>query len=411
MSTPNPLTWARDHAPVLADLTDEFREERPFEGLTVAICSHLEASTGVFVETIHAGGAECLVAPSEPKSTHADVIDHLDSREGIRTFAEPDMSDRAFERAQSDLLAERPDLIADDACELIARAHASHPDAVEEAIGGVEQTTAGVRRLEAIDADAGLGFPAYGVNDTPMKRCFDNVHGTGESSLVNVAQITNTALSGKTVVVGGYGHCGRGIARKARGLGARTVVTEVDPRKALEAHMDGHLALSMAEAAEIGDLFVPSTGSRDVIRRAHFERMRDGAQLANAGHFDVEIAVDDLEAMAERTTEPIAGVTRYHLPDGRRLDLLTEGRLVNLTGPNSKGHPIEVMDTTFAMMAVALRELAVGERPEPGVHAVPDRLDREVADRKLAAVGGSRDDLTAKQEAYLSDWALDGEAF
>jgi len=399
----DPLAWARDHTPVLGTLADEHRDRRPFDGYTVAVASHLEASTGILIETLHAAGAEVLFSPSEPQSTHGDVVAALDERDGIRAFAEAGMTDEQFEAAQHALLDAGPDLICDDGCELIAKAHADHPDLAREVIGGCEQTTAGVTRLEAMEDDGVLEFPVYGVNDTPMKRLFDNVHGTGESTLSNLTITTNAQLAGKTVVVAGYGHCGRGIARKARALGARTVVTEVDPRKALEAHFDGHRVDSMAEVAPDGDVFVTATGTRDVVRGEHVEAMKDGAKLANSGHFDVEIAIDDLAAMAERTTTPKEGVTRYHMPDGRRIDLLAGGRLVNLTGPHSQGHPIEVMDGTFSMIFVAARDLLETDR-EPGVHAVSDHLDRDVARRKLEAVGATLDEPTEAQREYESDW-------
>ncbi|WP_115863312.1 adenosylhomocysteinase [Halorussus litoreus] len=401
----DPLAWARDHMPVLASFADEYGETEPFDGYTVAVASHLESNTGVLIETVRAAGAEVLFAPSEPQSTHGDVVEALDSVEGITAFAEEGMSDEAFDEAQHALLEREPDFVLDDGCELIAKVHAEHPDVAEQVLGGGEQTTAGVTRLEAMDEEGVLEFPVYGVNDTPMKHFFDNVHGTGESSLTNVAISTNSIISGKTVVVAGYGYCGRGVARKARGMGAQTVVTEVDPRQALEAHMDGHRVTNMGEAAAEGDLFVTTTGNRDVLRREHFEAMSDGAMLANSGHFDVEIVVDDLEAMAESISHPKEGVTRYHLPEGRRLDLLAEGRLVNLTGPYSQGHPAEVMDTTFAMMFVAAHDmLTADERLSPGVYAIPDRLDRAVADRKLDTLDVTIDQLTERQREYYDDW-------
>jgi adenosylhomocysteinase len=266
------------------------------------------------------------------------------------------------------------------------------------------------RRLEAMEADDMLSFPVYGVNDTPMKHYFDNVHGTGESSLSNVMITTNTMLSGKTVVIAGYGYCGRGIARKARGMGAQTIVTEVDPRKALEAHMDGHQLAPMAEAAREADYVITSTGNRDVVRGDHLEALSDGVILANAGHFDVEIMVADIEAAANRVTEPRDGVTRYHLPDGRRINVLADGRLVNLTGPHSNGHPAEVMDTTFAMMFEAARDMLAGEGRNltPGLYAMPDRLDRAVANRKLETLDVEIDDLTEHQPD-ITEWSESGD--
>ncbi|MFB6170799.1 MAG: adenosylhomocysteinase, partial [Haloarculaceae archaeon] len=331
----------------------------------------------------------------------------------ITAYAWEGMTDEEFDEAQHDLLEEEPDFILDDGCELIAKAHADHPEVAADVIGGGEQTTAGIHRVEAMAEEGVLQFPVYGVNDTPMKHFFDNVHGTGESALSNIQTHTNTILSGKDVVVAGYGYCGRGVARKARGIGAKTIVTEVDPRKALEAHMDGHRVMSMDEAAEVGDLFIATTGNRDVVRREHMEQMADGVQLANAGHFDVEIDLDALESMAESTSEPKEGVTRYHLPDGRRLNLLTEGRLVNLTGPHSQGHPAEVIDTTHAMMFVTAYDLIGGAAEDlaPDMYAIPDRLDRDVANRKLRTLGIEIDDLTDSQEAYLTDWEHEGSSF
>jgi adenosylhomocysteinase len=413
MPDADPLAWTRDHTPVLRSLADQYATTRPFEGHTVAVASHLETKTGVFIETLAAAGAEVVFAPSEPQSTHGDVVEYLDATDGIEAFAWAGMTDEEFDDAQHELLERGPDVILDDGCELIAKVHADHPDVAAGVIGGAEQTTAGIHRLEAMDAEGVLEFPVYGVNDTPMKHFFDNVHGTGESALANVQITTNAIVAGKTVVVAGYGYVGRGVARKARSLGARTIVTEVDPRAALEAHMDGHEVTSMAQAAEAGDLFVTATGNADVIREEHVAAMPDGATLCNAGHFDVEIDLDGLAALAERVTEPTEGVTRYHLPDGRAVNLLARGRLVNLTGPYSKGHPAEVMDTTFAMMFLAgLDHVDGGGGPnlEPGLYAVPDRLDRRAAERKLETLGVVTDELTDRQEDYLSSW-VDEESY
>jgi adenosylhomocysteinase len=408
----DPLAWARDYMPVLESFRAEYGRSRPLEGYTVAFASHLETNSGVAIETLHEAGAEVLFAPSEPQSTHGDVVEELDAREGITAFAREGMSDEEFDAAQHDLLAQEPDFVLDDGCELIAKVHADHPDVAAEIIGGGEQTTAGITRLEAMEAEDVLEFPVYGVNETPMKHFFDNVHGTGESTLTNVTITTNAILSGRDVVVCGYGYCGRGIARKARGMGARTIVTEADPRKALEAHMDGHRVMDMAEAAATGDVFISATGNREVMRAEHFQRMPDGAVLANSGHFDVEIDIGALEEMAEEATRPKEGVTRYHMPDGRRLNLLAEGRLVNLTGPYSQGHPAEVMDTTFAMMFVAAHDMLVdGPGLEPGLYGIPDRLDRAVAERKLETLGLSTEDLTESQQAYYEEWEHPDSSF
>jgi adenosylhomocysteinase len=408
----DPLEWTREYTPVLRSLAEEHQEEQPFDGYTIALATHLEAKSGVLIETLRAAGAEVLFAPSEPKSTHGDVVEYLDGVDGITAYAEEGMTDDEFNEAQHQLLEQQPDFILDDGCELISKAHADHSDIAEEVIGGGEQTTAGVTRLEAMDTEETLQFPVYTVNDTPMKHFFDNVHGTGESALTNIALTTNTILSGTKVVVAGYGYCGRGIARKARGIGAQTIVTEVDPRKALEAHMDGHRVMRMVEAAEIGELFITTTGSRNVIRREHVERMEDGTQLVNAGHFDVEIALADLDDLAESVSHPKEGITRYHLPDGRRLNLLADGRLINLTGPYSQGHPAEVIDTTHAMMFTAAHDIITGDRTlAPGVYAIPDRLDRRVAKRKLTTLGIDIDEVTETQREYAADWRHEDSSF
>ena len=410
--TDDPLAWSRDHTPVLQSLAEEYRDDEPLDGHTVAVASHLETKTGVFIETLHAAGAEVLVTGSEPHSTKGPVVDALDAVDGIRTFVEADMSEEAWVEGQHALLEERPDFLLDDGCELIARVHAEHPEIAREMIGGVEQTTAGIQRLEAMEAEDILEFPVYGANDSPMKNHFDNVHGTGESSLANLMITTNTMLSGTTIVVAGYGYCGRGIARKAKGIGADTIVTEVDPRKALEAIMDGHRVTTMADALPEADYVLTSTGNRDVVRADHLDHLPDGVVLANAGHFDVEIEVPALENMAEEVTEPKEGVTRYHLPDGRRVNLLADGRLVNLTGPYSQGHPAEVMDTTFATMFVAAYEMLVDDPGlDPGLYQVPDRLDRAVAYRKLETMGVEIDDLTERQREYYEDWEHPDSAF
>jgi len=408
----DPLAWARDYTPVLESFRQDYGDDQPLDDYTVAVATHLETKSGVAIETLHAAGADVLFAPSEPQSTHGDVVGALDARDGITAFAWEGMTDDEFDQAQHDLLEREPDFILDDGCELIAKVHADHPDVAASVIGGGEQTTAGITRLEAMDEDGVLEFPVYGVNDTPMKHFFDNVHGTGESSLTNVAITTNSIVSGQDVVVCGYGYCGRGIARKARGIGGQTIVTEVDPRKALEAHMDGHRVMHSSEAAEVGDIFLSATGTREVLRREHFEVMQDGAILANAGHFDVEIDLDALDDLAVEVTTPKEGVTQFHMADGRRLNLLADGRLVNLTGPYSQGHPAEVIDTTMAMMFVTAYDMLVdGVDLAPGLYSVPDRLDRAVAERKLDTLGIDIDDPTRSQQSYAEEWEHPDSSF
>ena len=411
-TTDDPLTWAREYTPVLQSLGDEHEEAEPLDGYTVAVATHMEAVSGCLVEALNRAGAEVLFTASEPQSTHGDVVAYLDDIDGITAFVWEGMTDEEFDEAQHELLEEEPDFLLDDGCELISKCHADHPDVAKQVLGGGEQTTAGITRVEAMEEEGVLEFPVYGVNDTPMKHFFDNVHGTGESALVNVSITTNTVITGETVVVAGYGYCGRGIARKARGMGAQTVVTEVEPRKALQAHMDGHRVMSMGEAAEIGDIFITSTGTRDVIRREHFEAMSDGAQIANAGHFDVEIDLDGLDEYAVEVSEPKDGITRYETPDGRYLNLLADGRLVNLTGPASEGHPAEIIDTTHAMMFVTAYDLLTRDHDlGPGLYAIPDRLDRDVAERKLDTLDIDIDAVTQAQQEYADDWRHEGSSF
>ena len=395
------LAWVRDHSPVLESYRDDYAESTSFADGTVAVSAPLTPHTGVFIETLHAGGAEVLFC-GEPDTNHGAVIEELDGLDGVEAFVEEGMDADEYGPAQDALLQREPDVIFDDGCALIARVHDRHPDVAKDVSAGCEQTTAGITRLEAMDREDVLEFPVYGVNDTPMKHYFDNVHGTSESTITSLLMTTNTMISGETVVVAGYGYCGRGLARKLRGMGAQTVVTEVDPRNALEAHMDGHRVMSMTEAAPEGDYFVAVTGSQHVIREEHFERMADGAIVASGGTAS-EIDVGALAGMAERETEPKDGVTRYHFDDGRQVNLLTDGYVVNLAAPGAAGNPAEVMDLTFATMSVAADDLLERAR-EPGLYSLPDELDRAVAERKLETLGIEAEEITENQAAYADDW-------
>jgi len=283
--------------------------------------------------------------------------------------------------------------------------HEHHPELIETIVGGTEETTTGVHRLRAMADDDALEYPVIAVNDTPMKRLFDNVHGTGESSLASIAMTTNLSWAGKDVVVAGYGQCGKGVAKKASGQNANVIVTEVDPRRALEAHMEGYEVTSMHEAAQVGDVFITTTGNRDVIVEEHFEQMQDGVVLSNAGHFDIEIDLEALSDLADSEREVRDGVREYELPSGKRINVLAEGRLVNLATPVSLGHPVEVMDQSFGVQAVSIRELVQnGDDYGPGVHDVPDHLDRKLAEIKLDAEDVELDTLSDEQEEYMSSW-------
>ncbi|MFB6085174.1 MAG: adenosylhomocysteinase [Halorientalis sp.] len=399
------MDWAREHMPILASLREEFTENQPFTGEVIGMAMHVEAKTAVLAELLAEGGAEVAITGCNPLSTHDDVSAALDAHESVTSYAERGVDDDAYYAAMEAVIAHEPTVTVDDGMDLIAAIHEDYPALIDTIVGGCEETTTGVHRLRAMDDDGALEYPVFAVNDTPMKRLFDNVHGTGESALASIAMTTNLSYAGKTVVVGGYGDCGRGVAKKAAGQNARVIVTEVDPRRALEAHMEGYEVMPMREAAKEGDVFVTTTGNRDVITEEDFEVMQDGVLLANAGHFDVEIDLVALEEMAEEVTEPREGVEAYVMPDGRELNVLAEGRLVNLATPVALGHPVEVMDQSFGVQAVCVRELVEsGETYEAGVHDVPDDLDREVAEIKLDAEGVAFDDLSETQTEYMDSW-------
>ncbi|PSP99325.1 adenosylhomocysteinase [Halobacteriales archaeon QS_4_70_19] len=399
------MAWARQHMPILESLREEFAAEQPLDGQVVGMAMHVEAKTAVLTETLAEAGAEVAITGCNPLSTHDDVSVALNAHPSITSYAERGVDDDAYYEAMEAVVGHEPTITVDDGGDLVFRIHEEHPGLVESIVGGCEETTTGVHRLRAMAEDGALDYPMFAVNDTPMKRLFDNVHGTGEASLSNIAMTTNLSFAGKTIVIAGYGYCGRGVAKKAAGQNATVVATEVDPRRALEAHMEGYEVMPMREAAAEGDVFLTTTGNRDVITREHFEMMRDGAVLANAGHFDVEINLDQLDDMAESREEVRDGVEAYTLPDGRRINVLAEGRLVNLAAPIALGHPVEVMDQSFGVQAVAVRELV--ENPDtygPGVHEVPDDLDREVAEVKLDAEGIDIDALSDEQTEYMDSW-------
>jgi adenosylhomocysteinase len=399
------IDWARQHMSIVESLREEFEDEQPLSGETVAMAMHVEATTAVLTEALAAAGAEVAITGCNPLSTHDDVSAALDAQENITSYAKRGVDDEGYYDAMHAVIDHDPTITIDDGADLVFLVHEEYPELIDSIVGGCEETTTGVHRLRAMDEDGALDYPMFAVNDTPMKRLFDNVHGTGEASMVAIELTTNLAIAGKTVVVSGYGQCGKGVAKKAAGMNADVVVTEIDPRQALEAHMEGFEVTSMAEAAEKGDIFVTTTGNRDVITQEHFNVMQGGAVLANAGHFDVEINLDHLEVMATEVFEARDGVTGYVMPDGRQLNVLADGRLVNLAAPKAEGHPVEVMDQSFGIQAVAAREMATnGEEYGPGVHDIPDRLDREVAEIKLEAEGIEIDELTPEQREYMNSW-------
>ncbi|MBC9984997.1 MULTISPECIES: adenosylhomocysteinase [Haloferax] len=400
------MDWALQHMPILQELREQFAAEKPLAGEVVGMAMHVEAKTANLVELLALGGAEVAITGCNPLSTHDDVSAALDAHDAITSYAVRGVDDEDYYAAIDAVIAHEPTVTVDDGMDMVFTIHEEYPELIDTIVGGAEETTTGVHRLRAMDEDGELNYPVFAVNDTPMKRLFDNVHGTGESSLATIAMTTNLSYAGKNVVVGGYGYCGKGVAKKAAGQNANVIVTEVDPRRALEAHMEGYDVMPMEEAAKVGDVFITTTGNRDVITREDFENMKDGVLLANAGHFDIEIDLDALSDLAVDEYEARDGVDAYELEDGRRLNVLAEGRLVNLASPIALGHPVEVMDQSFGVQAVVVRELVEnGDDYDAGVHDVPDELDREVAEIKLDAEGIEFDSMTDEQREYMGSWA------
>ncbi len=400
------MEWALQHMPILQELREQFAETEPLAGQTIGMAMHVEAKTANLVELLALGGAEVAITGCNPLSTHDDVSAALDANGSITSYAKRGVGEDNYYAAIESVVSHEPTITVDDGMDMVYAIHEDYPELIDTIVGGAEETTTGVHRLRAMDADDELAYPVFAVNDTPMKRLFDNVHGTGESALATIAMTTNLSYAGKNVVVAGYGDCGKGVAKKAAGQNANVIVTEVEPRRALEAHMEGYDVLPMAEAAAIGDVFITTTGNRDVITREDFEAMDDGVLLANAGHFDIEIDLDALSELAVDDYEARDGVHAYEMADGRRLNVLAEGRLVNLASPIALGHPAEVMDQSFGIQAVCVRELVErGDEYGAGVHDVPDDLDREVAEIKLDAEGVETDALTDEQAEYMNSWS------
>jgi adenosylhomocysteinase len=399
------MQWARQYMPVLAEIRRIFQEEQPLAGLTVGMALHVEAKTAVLAETLASAGAEVYITGCNPLSTQDDVAQALDAVDGVTCYARRGVGVEEYYAAIDRVLDASPSITIDDGMDLIHRLHTKRRELLDSVIGGCEETTTGIHRLRAMANEGELRFPVIAVNDTPMKRYFDNVHGTGESALSAVMATTNALIAGKHVVVAGYGYCGNGLAKKAHGLGARVIVTEVDSRRALQAHMDGYEVMSMDEAARQGDIFITTTGNTSVITSRHFPKMKNGAILANAGHFNVEIDIGWLEAHAEATEER-DGIMTYMI-GGRAIHVLAEGRLVNLATPKGMGHPIEVMDLSFALQALCTGYIAQhGSDLAGGVYEVPVEIDERVANLKLASLGIAIDTLTEEQVHYMSSWDI-----
>ena len=398
------ILWARRHMPVLERIREEFDREKPLLGVRVTACLHVTVETANLVYALIAGGASVALTASNPLSTQDDVAAALAS-DGVSVYAIRGESDEQYYEYLEEALKIKPHVTLDDGADTIAVVHEKHPDLIEGIRGGCEETTTGVIRLRAMADDGALGYPVIAVNDAETKMMFDNRYGTGQSTLHGIMNATNVLFAGKTMVVAGYGWCGRGLAMRARGFGSNVVVVEVDPRKALEAVMDGYRVMPMTDAARIGDIFVTVTGDTSVIRREHFELMRDGVIVANSGHFNVEIDIPALDETAVSVKSVKEDVVEYKLPSGKRIYLLAEGRLVNLA--SAYGHPSEVMDMSFANQALAVKYISENyNKLENKVYAVPTEIDRTVARLKLDAMGIKIEELTPEQKNYLSSWTM-----
>jgi adenosylhomocysteinase len=397
------IDWAAREMRVLTLIRERFEKERPLEGIRVAACLHVTTETANLLETLKAGGAYVAVCASNPLSTQDEVAAALCEQDGIFTYAIKGEDDDVYYGHIRSVLDHHPEVTMDDGADLVTTLHRERPEQLAELIGGTEETTTGVIRLRAMAKDGVLGYPIVAVNDAPTKHLFDNRFGTGQSTIDGIIRATNLLMAGRTIVVCGYGQCGRGVASRARGLGAQVVVTEVSPVSALEAAMEGYRVLPLREAARVGDVFVTVTGDTSVVRQEHIEAMKDGAVLANSGHFDVEIDKRALETLAVERRRLREFVDEYRMADGRRIHLLAEGRLVNLAA--GEGHPAAVMDMSFANQALCV-EWIVKHRQGLGktVHGVPEAIDRDVARLKLQSMGIEIDTLTPEQEAYLGSW-------
>jgi len=397
------IEWAAREMPVIGLIRRRFAKDKPLQGLRLSACLHVTTETANLMLALKDGGAQIALCASNPLSTQDDVAAALVAEYGIPTFAKKGEDDQTYYRHIHQALEHGPQMSMDDGADLVATIHRERRDLIPNVIGGTEETTTGVIRLQSMARDGALAYPIIAVNEADTKHLFDNRYGTGQSTIDGITRATNVLWAGKNVVVCGYGWCGRGVAMRARGLGAQVIVTEVKPVRALEAVMDGYRVMPLAQAAPIGDIFVTLTGDINVIDRHHLEAMKDGAIIANSGHFDVEINIKALEDLAEGRRQIRPFVEEFRLADGRRLFLLGEGRLINLAA--AEGHPASVMDMSFANQALCAEYLALQEKRLPlGVHGVPEEIDREIARLKLESMGIAIDTLTPEQEAYLASW-------
>ena len=397
------IEWAEREMPVLRSIRERFETEKPLEGLTAVACLHVTAETANLMRTLKAGGMKVILCASNPLSTQDDVAAALVQHYGIPTFAIKGEDNDTYYQHILSALEYKPNFTMDDGADTVGIIHTEKRELIENIIGGTEETTTGVIRLRAMAKDGVLAYPIVAVNDAQTKHFFDNRYGTGQSTIDGIIRATNVLLAGKFFVVSGYGWCGKGLAMRARGMGCQVIVTEIDPLRALEATMDGFHVMPMADAAKVGDFFCTVTGDKDVIRAEHFAAMKDGAIVSNAGHFNVEIDIPSLVKMATGKREVRDFVDEYAMPDGRKVFILGEGRLINLT--SAEGHPASVMDMSFANQALSAEYMNKNAKTlEKSVYGVPQEIDTEIARLKLEALGVHIDTLTEEQEHYLASW-------
>ena len=395
------VEWAAKHMPVLNQIKDRFEKEKPLTNITIGACLHVTKETAVLAETLKIGGAKVALCGSNPLSTQDEVAAYLATK-GINVYAWRDQSTEDYFWCINKVLDYKPQITLDDGADVVGTLHKERTDLIENVIGGTEETTTGVIRLRAMEQCNALKYPIIAVNDAFTKYLFDNRYGTGQSTIDGILRSTSILLAGKYFVVAGYGWCGRGLAMRAKGMGAKVVVTEIDQTKALEAVMDGFQVMPMEDAAKIGDVFVTLTGNKSVIRKEHMMKMKDGAIIANSGHFNVEINIPDLEKLSKSSRTLRPNLVEYTLQDGRKLHLLAEGRLVNLAA--AEGHPSEVMDMSFANQALSTEYLVKNRKMEIRVYRVPKEIDQFVASLKLKAMNVKIDELTEEQKKYLATW-------
>ncbi len=398
------IEWAEQEMPVLRLIRERFAKEQPLKGLRVSACLHVTSETANLMRTLQLGGADIVLCASNPLSTQDDVAASLVVNDEIPVYAIKGEDNKTYYHHITAALDHKPHITMDDGADLVSTIHKSRTELLTDIVGGTEETTTGVIRLKAMAKDGALKFPIIAVNNAMTKHFFDNRYGTGQSTIDGIVRATNILLAGKTFVVAGYGWCGRGLANRARGMGANVIVTEIDPLPALEAVMDGFRVMPIEEAAKVGDIFCTVTGNKHVLDRHHFEVMKDGAIVSNSGHFNVEVNIDALEALSGGSKRRVREfVEAYTMPDGRKINLLGEGRLINLA--SAEGHPASVMDMSFANQALGAEFMVrMAKSLKPDVYDIPGEIDREIARLKLAAMGVNIDKLTNEQTKYLNSW-------